>query len=137
MAGLEIKRLDGAPDEVRPFVAKGRAQLVNLANGPVGMNVFEPGWRWSEHVKPMARTESCQAAHLGYVVSGRLHVRMDDGSEGDVGPGDAVRIDPGHDAWVVGDEPCVMVDFGAIGEVAGSTEAGVDGTAWSRVPRPD
>ena len=114
MAGLEIKQLDRAPDEVRPFPAKGQVQLVDLAGGPVGKSVFEPGWRWSEHVKPMAGTESCRATHLGYILAGRLHIRMDDGSEGEVGPGDAVRIDPGHDAWVVGDESCVMIDFGAM-----------------------
>jgi quercetin dioxygenase-like cupin family protein len=118
MAGLEIKQLDSTPDEVRPFVARGRMELVNLANGPVGRTVFEPGWRWSEHVKPLAGTESCQATHLGYVLSGRLHVRMDDGSEGEAGVGEVVRIDPGHDAWVVGDEPCVMVDFGAVADGA-------------------
>ena len=113
MAGLEIKQLD-SPDEVRPFADKGRAHVVNLSSGPVGKGTFEPGWRWSEHIKPIAGTDSCQTAHLGYVLSGRMHVKMDDGTEGEVGPGDAVRIDPGHDAWVLGDEPCVMVDFGQI-----------------------
>jgi quercetin dioxygenase-like cupin family protein len=117
MAGLEIKQFD-SPDEVRPFKDRGKAHIVNLETGPVGKGVFEPGWRWSEHVKPIAGTDSCQTAHLGYVLSGRMHVRMDDGSEGEVGPGDAVRIAPGHDAWVVGDEACVMVDFGQIGQYA-------------------
>ena len=119
MAGLEIKQLD-SPDEVRPFADKGRAQVVNLSSGPVGKGTFEPGWRWSEHIKPIAGTDSCQTAHLGYVLSGRMHVKMDDGTEGEVGPGDAVRIDPGHDAWVLGDEPCVMVDFGQIEHYAKS-----------------
>jgi quercetin dioxygenase-like cupin family protein len=114
MAGLEIKAL-GDPEEVRPFAEdKGAAHIVTLTPGPGGRGVFEPGWRWSEHVKPIAGTDSCQTAHLGYVLSGRMHIVMDDGSEGECGPGDAVYIAPGHDAWTVGGEPCVMVDFGQI-----------------------
>ena len=118
MAGFEVKSLD-TPDEVRPFAGDaGAAHIVNLSTGPVGRGVFEPGWRWSEHVKPIAGTDSCQTAHLGYVLSGRMHVVMDDGSEGECGPGDAIYLPPGHDAWTVGDEPCVMVDFGQIGSYA-------------------
>jgi hypothetical protein len=113
MAGLDIKALD-SPDEVRPFADKGAAHIVNLVSGPVGRGVFEPGWRWSQHVKPIAGTDSCQTAHLGYVVSGRMHIVMDDGSEGECGSGDAVHIAPGHDAWIVGNEPCVFIDFGQI-----------------------
>ena len=114
MAGLEIKPLSN-PDEVRPFKDdKGAAHIVTLEPGPVGRGVFEPGWRWSDHVKPIAGTDSCQTAHLGYVVSGRMYIVMDDGSEGECGPGDAVHIEPGHDAWTVGDEPGVMIDFGQI-----------------------
>jgi quercetin dioxygenase-like cupin family protein len=118
IAGLEIRKFEAA-DEVRPFVEeKGSVSIVNLASGPVGRGVFEPGWRWSQHVKPIAGTGSCQTAHLGYVLSGRMHVVMDDGSEGECGPGDVVSIGPGHDAWIVGDEPCVFVDFGQIGSYA-------------------
>jgi quercetin dioxygenase-like cupin family protein len=73
---------------------------------------FEPGWRWSEHVKPIAQTDSCQAPHLLYVLSGRMKIVMEDGTEGEIGPGDAAHIAPGHDAWTVGDEACVAVDFG-------------------------
>ena len=113
MAGLEVKSLDN-PDEVRPFVDKGKGHFVNLSGGPVGRAVYEPGWRWSEHVKPIAKTDSCQATHMGYVLSGRMHIVMNDGTEGEAGPGDAVQIAPGHDAWVVGNEPCVFVDFGQI-----------------------
>jgi quercetin dioxygenase-like cupin family protein len=114
MAGLEIKQLD-TPDEVRPFAEeKGAAHIVHLSSGPVGRGVFEPGWRWSEHVKPIANTDSCQTTHLGYVLSGRMHIVMNDGSEGECGPGDAVAIAPGHDAWTVGDEACVLIDFGQI-----------------------
>jgi len=114
MAGLEIKPLS-SPEEVRPFQdGKGAAHLVSLTPGLVGRGVFEPGWRWSQHVRPIAGTDSCQTAHLGYVVSGRMHIVMDDGSEGGCGPGDAVHIAPGHDAWTVGNEACVMIDFGLI-----------------------
>jgi quercetin dioxygenase-like cupin family protein len=92
-------------------VDKGQVSIVNLSGGTVGLGTFEPGWRWSEHVKPLAGTDSCQAAHMGDCISGRMVVRMDDGTETEVGPGDVVVIPPGHDAWVVGDEPCVQVDF--------------------------
>ena len=114
---LEIKSFD-SPDETRPFADKGSAAAVSLASGTALKGTFEPGWRWSEHVKPIADTDSCQAAHLGYVLSGRMHIVMDDGTEGEVGPGDAVSIPPGHDAWTVGDEACVLVDFGQVGDYA-------------------
>jgi quercetin dioxygenase-like cupin family protein len=101
-----------APEEVRPFEdGMGRLELVNLQSGPVGRATFEPGWQWSKHVKPIAKTDSCQGAHLGYYVSGRMHVVMDDGEEMDFGPGDFSIIPPGHDAWIVGDEPCVVIDW--------------------------
>ena len=109
MAGLETKSLD-APDETRPF-EKGRAEIVTLGGMTVGRGVLEPGWRWSEHVKPIAGTSSCEVAHTGYVISGRLRVVMDDGSEGEVAAGDAYVIPSGHDAWTVGDETFVAVDF--------------------------
>jgi len=116
--GLDVKSLN-TPDETRPFKANGRVEIVNVGGMVVGRGVFEPGWRWSEHVKPIAQTGSCQAAHAAYVVSGRMGVRMDDGTEKEVGPGDIMVAAPGHDAWVVGNEPCVMVDFGAsIGQYA-------------------
>jgi quercetin dioxygenase-like cupin family protein len=114
MAGLEAKGL-GQPDEVRPFKdGKGSVRVVNLSNGDVGYGTFEPGWRWSEHVKPMAGTDSCQLEHTGYVLKGRMKVLMDDGSEIEVGPGDAFRMQPGHDAWIVGDEACELLDFGGL-----------------------
>jgi len=109
MAGIEIKSFD-SPDETRPFEGKGQLEVVNLAGRAIGKGTFEPGWRWSENVKPIAETDSCQVTHLGYVVSGRMRVTMDDGSEGEVGPGDVASIPPGHDAEVIGDEPCVMID---------------------------
>jgi hypothetical protein len=72
---------------------------------------FEPGWRWSECVKPIAGTPSCQVAHLGYMVQGRMRIKMDDGSEEEIGPGEVAMIPPGHDAWIVGNERCVIIDF--------------------------
>ena len=117
MAGLEVKRFD-SPDETRPFKDKGKAEMVQVAGRTVGKGVFEPGWKWSEHVKPIAETDSCEVSHLGYCVSGRMKVYMDDGTEGEASPGDVVAIPPGHDAEVVGDEPCVFLDFGQIDEYA-------------------
>ncbi len=117
MAGLEVKRFD-SPDETRPFQGKGQAEVVEVGGQPVGRATFEPGWRWSENVKPIAGTHSCEVSHLGYVISGRMRILMDDGSEGEVGPGDVVAIAPGHDAEIVGDEACVMLDFGEFGEYA-------------------
>jgi uncharacterized cupin superfamily protein len=87
---------------------------VNLGSGPVGLGTFEPGWRWSNDIKPVAGTDSCQVEHLGYVLSGRMKIVMDDGQETEVGPGDAIHISPGHDAWTLGDEACTLVDFGGL-----------------------
>jgi hypothetical protein len=111
MSNLEGKSFD-SPDEVRPFKAHGKVELVELASGPVGRGTFEPGWKWSQDVKPLAGTDSCQVAHVGYVLSGRMAVRMDDGTEHEYVPGEAFNMPPGHDAWTVADEPCVLVDFG-------------------------
>jgi mannose-6-phosphate isomerase-like protein (cupin superfamily) len=109
---LEAKGFD-KPDEVRNFAGKGKMDIVNVGGMTAGKGVFEPGWRWSVNVKPIAKTESCQAAHVGYVLSGRMKIVMDDGTECEAGPGDVMVAGPGHDAWIVGDEPCVLVDFGA------------------------
>jgi quercetin dioxygenase-like cupin family protein len=109
MASIERKALD-QPDETRP-VDKGTVEVVKLDAGTVMRTTFEPGWRWSECVKPLVGGDSCQVDHFGYCISGRMHVQMNGGEEMDVGPGDAIRIPPGHDAWVVGDEPYVGVDF--------------------------
>jgi hypothetical protein len=116
MGQLSARSFDAA-DEVRTF-AKGRLETLTLGGTTVGRATFEPGWRWSECVKPIAGTESCQVAHLGYVVSGRMRVVMDDGTQGDAGPGDLAEIAPGHDAWILGDEPCVFVDFTGAGNYA-------------------
>ena len=117
MAGLEVRSVQ-SPDETRTFAGRGHADVVTVDGHPVLYATFEPGWRWSENVKPIAGTESCEVSHLGYCVSGRMRVRMDDGTEGEVGPGEVVAIPPGHDAEVVGDEPCVFLDFGEFGDYA-------------------
>ena len=118
MAGLVRKNLDDA-DEVRPFEdGKGKLELVNAEGGAVGRATFEPGWQWSKHVKPIAGTDSCQAPHAGYCLSGRMRIRMDDGSEEEFGPGDVMVAPPGHDAWVVGDDPCVMIDWQGFADYA-------------------
>jgi len=98
------------PDEIRR-VEKAHIELVELGELTIGRAIFEPGWRWSEHVKPIVGTESCQVHHLGNVVSGHLHIEMTDGASMDVMGGDAFEIPPGHDAWVIGDEPWISVDW--------------------------
>ena len=111
MSPSETHSID-SPHETRPFRANGHMDVITLGDFTLGRGTFEPGWRWSQDVKPIAGTESCQATHFLYCVSGRMGIRMADGSEGECGPGDVVSIAPDHDAWVVGDEPCVAVDFG-------------------------
>ena len=98
------------PDETRRF-ERGQIELLNIGGGSVGRATFHPGWRWSEHVKPIAKTESCEAPHFMYQISGRMHVKMTDGQEFEVGPGDVALIPSGHDAWVVGDEAVVAIDW--------------------------
>ena len=109
MSKMETKNF-GTPDEIRTL-PKTKIEVVNLGDGTVMKLTLEPGWRWSEHVKPTAGTDSCQVPHFNYAISGRMHVRMDDGTESEVGPGDVQLLGPGHDAWVVGDEPFVVLDF--------------------------
>jgi hypothetical protein len=98
------------PDETRPF-PHGKAEILNIGGGQVGRMVFQPGWRWSNDVKPIAKTPSCHAPHFQYHISGRLGIRMDDGTEFIAEPGDVTALPSGHDAWVVGDEPAVVVDW--------------------------
>lgn len=109
MAGTQTRSFD-SPDEQRT-PPKTKVDIVKLDGGTAGRYTFEPGWRWSEAVKPIAKTDSCQSRHLGVVLSGRLHVMHDDGSESEAGPGDAYFIQPGHDAWVIGDEAFVGYEF--------------------------
>ena len=99
----------GSPEETRLAANYSFKPLVQPAE--VGRLVFEPGWRWSRDVKPIAGTESCQAPHFQYHVSGQLAIRMDDGTEIVAGPGDVTSLPSGHDAWVVGDEPAIVVDW--------------------------
>ena len=109
MPGVETRDF-ASPDEVRS-PEKTTIDVVNVGSTEVGRLTFEPGWRWSECIKPVVGTESCQAEHLGYAVSGRIHITHEDGTETDIGAGEAYLIMPGHDAWVVGDEPFVGVEF--------------------------
>ena len=109
MPGVESRDFS-APDETRT-PDKTKVELVNVAGGQIGRYTFQPGWRWSECIKPVVGTDSCQVEHIGYVVSGTLRVTHEDGSEGEVKAGDVYRIAPGHDAWVVGAEPAVFVEF--------------------------
>jgi hypothetical protein len=99
------------PDETREF-DRGQGEIIQIGGGEVGRYTVQPGWRWSEHVKPAAGTELCEAPHFQYHVSGTLRIRMADGEEFDVGPGEVSMLPPGHDAWVVGDEPVVVIDWG-------------------------
>lgn len=105
----EVKNF-GTPFEVREF-PNGKVELITIGGALIGKATFLPGWRWSTSVQPLAHTKSCEAPHFQYHVSGMLHVVMDDGSEFDCGPGDVSLLPVGHDAWVVGDEPAVVVDF--------------------------
>lgn len=109
MAKAERKDLS-SPDEVRTF-EKGKLDLVKIGGGVVGRLTLEPGWRWSQHVKPTAGTEWCEAPHFQYHVSGRIHVVMSDGTEFEVGAGEITALPQGHDAWVVGNEPVVLIDW--------------------------
>ena len=109
MAGAIKKNFD-TPDDVMA-IPNGNVDIVKLGELTVARSTFNPGWRWSESVKAIAKTDSCQVHHIGYQVGGRLRVRLNDGSEVEYGPGDAYDIPPGHDAWVLGNEPVVMVDF--------------------------
>ena len=109
MPGVEHRDFTN-PDETRT-PDKTTVELVNVADGQIGRYTFQPGWRWSECIKPVAGTDSCQVEHIGYCLSGSIHVTHTDGTEADVVGGEVYRIAPGHDAWVVGDEPMVSVEF--------------------------
>jgi hypothetical protein len=100
----------GVPDEVRKF-PKGRLELINVGGATIGRAVFEPGWRWATSVQPIAKTQSCEAPHFQYHVAGVLRIRMDDGAEFDCRAGDVSLLPSGHDAWVIGDEAAIVVDF--------------------------
>jgi hypothetical protein len=107
--GVTNKAL-GTPDETKTF-DHVHVEVVKVGESTISRFTFEPGWRWSKSVKPIAKTESCQAHHVGYILSGRLHVATEDGGDAEIGPGEAYDIQPGHDGWVVGDEAVVSVEF--------------------------
>ena len=109
MAKAEVKHFD-KPEEAREF-PQGRLELVKIGGAVIGRATLQPGWRWATSVQPIVKTKSCDAPHYQYHVSGIMRFRMDDGREFDCGPGDVALVPSGHDAWVVGDEPVVFVDF--------------------------
>jgi quercetin dioxygenase-like cupin family protein len=109
MSGAEQRNFEDA-DETRTF-ENGKLDLVKIGDSEIGRLVLQPGWRWSDHVKPIAGTDWCEAPHFQYHVSGTLRVKMADGHEFDARPGDVTALPSGHDAWVVGDEPVVIVDW--------------------------
>jgi mannose-6-phosphate isomerase-like protein (cupin superfamily) len=116
MAKAEHKSFS-SPDETRKF-GHGQAEIMNIGPGNVGKLTLQPGWKWSNDVKPIAKTEWCEAPHFQYQLSGKMHVKMQDGEEFDLGPGDVSYLPAGHDAWVVGDEPVVSVDWHGAGNYA-------------------
>jgi hypothetical protein len=109
MLKAEVKSF-GKPDEVRSF-PKGKVEIVKIGGATVGRAIFQPGWRWSTSVQPLAKTKSCEAPHFQYQVSGTLEIAMDDGTRLTSRAGDVSLLPMGHDGWVVGNEPAVVVDF--------------------------
>ncbi len=113
MKSIETKNL-GSPDETTTPFEKGKIETVTVAGVTLLRETLEPGWKWSEHVKPKVKTDSCQKRHLKYIISGKQKVVMNDGTEVELVPGDFAVIEPGHNAWVVGDEPNVLLEMSAI-----------------------
>ena len=118
MKNTELKSF-GKPDEIREF-PKGRLELIKIDGSTIGRGIFQPGWKWSTSVQPLAKTKSCEAPHFQYQVAGIMKVRMDDGTELTCRPGDVVSLPSGHDAWVVGDESVIVVDFQGMADYAKS-----------------
>jgi hypothetical protein len=110
MAGFEFNDFT-TPDETRRPDPHATIEVVHLSGGQIGRFTFQPGWRWSEHIKPVVGGDSCQTHHVGYLVSGRMGIETDDGTTGEIAAGSVYDIAPGHDGWVVGDEPVVVVEF--------------------------
>src|SRR5262245_45139936 len=117
MAKLEIRNFT-APDETRQWQGRGQGEFVTIGGRPVGRTVFEQGWRWSTNVKPITGTDSCETMQMGYCVQGRMRVHMEDGTQGDIRPGDVFVVPPGHDAEVLGEEDCILIDFGEVDSYA-------------------
>lgn len=107
---IETKNFDRGADERRDF-DKGKLEIANIGEETIARFRLEPGWKWSTSVKPLVNTPSCMQKHTGYVISGKMRVKMDDGQETEIGPGDAMVIPPGHDAWIIGNESFVGIDF--------------------------
>jgi uncharacterized RmlC-like cupin family protein len=110
MTRMEKKSLDSSPDETITF-EKGKVEIAQVGGTSIGRGYFEPGWSWEKSIKPIAKTDTCQHPHTYYVISGRLKVALDDGTEEEFGRGDIAYVPPGHNSWVVGNEPLVIVDF--------------------------
>ena len=108
---MEQRSIDD-PNETRPYVAHGHMDVVTLGDFTLGRGTFEPGWQWSKDVKPIAGTESCMVRHTGICLSGKMTIRTNDGAETTVSAGDVFVLEPGHDAWTVGDEACILYDTG-------------------------
>ena len=132
MAKIVVKRFSSA-DETRKF-NRGRAEILKIGEGTVGCGVFEPGWRWSTDVKPIAGTKSCEVAHAGYCVTGQMRIRMDDGEEAEIRAGDYCVIPPGHDAWVLGNETCTFVDVAGMEHYAQRPEEAQPGRLPAEQP---
>ncbi|MGE0057108.1 MAG: cupin domain-containing protein [Dehalococcoidia bacterium] len=109
MPGVEARNFS-SPDETRA-PDKTLIELLSIAGGQIGRYTFQPGWRWSECIKPVVHTDTCQVDHIGYMISGSLHLEHEDGTKQDIVPGMVYRIAPGHDAWNAGSEPAVVVEF--------------------------
>jgi hypothetical protein len=116
MKKLEVKDFSN-PDEVRTF-DKGKLELIKVGGALIGRATLQPGWKWSESVKPIAKTESCEAPHFQYHASGTIRIKMDDGTERDVKAGEVSLVPTGHDAWVLGNEPVVLIDFQGMADYA-------------------
>ena len=116
MKKLEVKGFSN-PDEVRTF-DKGKLELIKVGGALIGRATLQPGWKWSDSVKPIAKTESCEAPHFQYHASGTIRIRMDDGTEKDVKAGEVSLVPTGHDAWVIGNEPVVLIDFQGMADYA-------------------
>jgi len=112
---IQVKNLDSSPDEVLNF-EKEKIEIVSIGDLVVARVTLQPGWSWEEHVKPRINTKSCEIPHSSYIISGRVKTVMDDGTEVESGPGSVGVVEPGHNTWVVGDEPAVVIDFTGVKE---------------------
>ncbi len=112
MAKLQKKNIN-SPDESRTFL-KGKLDITQIGDTTLGNIYLEPGWSWEKCIKPLVKTESCQASHTLYVISSRIRFKMNDGNEEEYGPGDLAYVPPGHNAWVVGNDPFKGMEFGTI-----------------------